>query len=194
MGGRRIAGWNWSRDDFLTGAATTGLCAPAKSTFITESRIRGRNMSTQRKSMRRSAGFLALALMAGPMSWPADTTVIKSRGGSCQVTVAAGWTPGELGGAAESPDKQLSLAISSPKMVDSFAELKQTAKSVYKQSKVTKDTGSEFQMEGESITGQPDVYRAIPIGASKFCIVEVTYKTGSPDGARAIALTLRGAK
>jgi hypothetical protein len=134
------------------------------------------------------------ATLAGALCQAADAPPIKSRDGSCAVTVPAGWSVGELGGTAESANKQVSLAISSPKMVDSFAELKQTAKSVYKNSKITKESAGEFEMEGQSITGQPNVYRAVPIRSGKFCIVEVIYKTGNPDDARAIIRTLRAAK
>ncbi len=133
----------------------------------------------------------SLLFMACAVSQSADTKAIKSRDGGCQVSVAMDWTVGVLGGTADSSDKRLSLAISSPKMVDSFAELKQTAKAVYKNNKIIKDSASEFEMEGSSTTGQPDVYRAIPVSSNKFCIVEVTYKTGNPDAARAIAQTLR---
>jgi opacity protein-like surface antigen len=143
--------------------------------------------------MKFCAAAVMIAMLAA-LCQAADSSAIKSRDGSCQVTVPAGWTVGELGGTAESANKQSSLAISSPKMVDSFAELKQTAKSVYKNSKVTKDSAGEFEMEGRSISGQPDVYRAVPIASAKFCIVDVTYKTGSPDEAKAIARTLQAAK
>jgi hypothetical protein len=117
----------------------------------------------------------ALVVSVSSLSWAGDKT-IQNRDGSCMVSVPANWTGTELPGIASSPDKQLSLAVSSPKMVDSFSELKQTAKSVYKNSKVTKDSATEFEMEGESIAGKPDVYRAIPGNGNKFCIAEVTYQ------------------
>ena len=137
---------------------------------------------------------MAFALAAGTLCWSADTLAIKTRDGNCQVTVPAGWTAGGLPGTADSADQQVSLAISSPKMLDSFAELKQTAKSIYADSKVTKDTGTEFIMEGQSMNHEPDVYRAIPTGAGKYCVVEVIYKTGGPEQPRAIAQTLKAAK
>jgi hypothetical protein len=137
---------------------------------------------------------VTLATLAVSLCQAAHAADIKSRDGSCQVTIPSGWVVGELGGTADSANKQSSLAISAPKMVDSFAELKQTAKSVYKSSKITKDSAGEFEMEGKSIAGQPDVYRAVPIGPGKFCIVEVIYKSGTPDEPRAIAQTLRAVK
>ena len=79
-------------------------------------------------------------------------------------------------------------------MVDSFAQLKQTARDVYKHSKVTKESASEFEMEGKAISGIPDVYRAIPIPGNKFCIAEVIYKSGTVDTARKITATLKKAK
>ena len=151
-------------------------------------------MRTNGRGMKRCAGIVALAMMAGPICWSADTKDVKSRDGGCQVSVPADWTVGELGGSAESADKKVSLAVSSPKMIDSFAELKKTSQSVYTSSKVTKSTASDFVMEGESITGKPDVYRAIPVGPSKFCIVEVIYESGGPEAARAVVQTLKVAK
>jgi hypothetical protein len=137
---------------------------------------------------------LGLALIASSSSFAADSKTIKSRDGVCQVSVPADWSGGELPGMASSPDKQVSLVVSSPKMVDSFSELKQTAQSVYKNSKVTKDSATEFEMEGQSTTGKPDVYRAIPAGGNKFCIVEVTYKSGTSEEARKTAESLKSAK
>jgi hypothetical protein len=151
-------------------------------------------MKKNESGTKRFASLVALALMAGPICWSADMLTVKSHDGSCQVAVPASWSVGASGGTAESSDKNSSLAVSSPKMIDSFAELKQTAKSLYANSKVTKDSATEFSMEGESMNRQPDVYRAVPIAGTKFCIVEVVYKTGSPDEARAIAQTLKGAK
>ena len=104
-------------------------------------------MKTHGNSMRQCAGLIVLALVTGPACWSADSIAVKSRDGVCQVSAPANWTPGLIGGTAESPDKKVSLAVSSPKMVDSFAELKQTAQSVYKNRKVTKDTAGEFIME-----------------------------------------------
>lgn len=135
----------------------------------------------------------AVALVFCSPSWAADKTV-QNRDGSCMVSVPANWAGTGLPGIASSPDKQISLAVSSPKMVASFSELKQTAQSVYKDSKVTKNSATEFEMEGPSITGKPDVYRAIPASGNKFCIVEVTYQGASADAARKIAETLKAGK
>ena len=137
---------------------------------------------------------LALIASSSLLVWAADSKTIKSRDGVCQVSVPADWSGGELPGMASSADKQVSLVVSSPKMVDSFSELKQTAQSVYKNSKVTKDSATEFEMEGQSTTAKPDVYRAIPAGGNKFCIVEVTYKSGTPEEARKTAASLKSAK
>jgi hypothetical protein len=119
--------------------------------------------------------------------------VVKSNDGSCQLTVPSAWTAGGFG-LANSPDKKVTATVSSPKMMDSFSQLKQTAPTVYPNSKVTKDSATEFEMEGQSQAGKPDVYRAIPIAASKFCIAEVIYQNGTADDARAIVRTLKAAK
>jgi hypothetical protein len=124
----------------------------------------------------------------------ADTKVLKSRDGGCQVTIPADWEVSSLGASADSPDKKVSVTLSSPKMIDSFSELKNGAKTAYKNSKVIKDSASDFGMEGQSITGVPDVYRAISISQSKFCIVESMYKTGDPAVARGVIATLRAAQ
>ena len=105
-------------------------------------------MKMRECGMRWCACMVALVLVAGPVCWAADATV-KSRDGGCQASVPASWTLGQIGGSAASPDGQVSLTISSPKMIDSFAELKQTAQSVYKDSKVTKNAASDFVMEGK---------------------------------------------
>ena len=44
-------------------------------------------------------------------------------------------------------------------------------------------------MEGQSITGKPDVYRAMAASGNKFRIVAVTYPSASPATARKIAET-----
>lgn len=119
---------------------------------------------------------------------------IVSRDGGCQVAVPAAWTVTALLASGTSPDKTTSVTVASPKMIDSFAELKQLAQTTYKQSKVTKDSATEFEMEGQSITGKPDVYRAVPASAGKFCTAEVIYAGGSADGARKVAESLKPAK
>ncbi|HUL71760.1 MAG TPA: hypothetical protein VLT86_01580 [Vicinamibacterales bacterium] len=117
--------------------------------------------------------------------------VVKSSDGACQATVPASWIAGSLPSTANSADKSLTIVVSSPKMIDSFDELKKTAQTVYKESKVTKDSATEFEMQGKSVTGTPDVYRAIPGAAGKYCIAEVTYQSGTADDVRKIALTLK---
>jgi hypothetical protein len=64
---------------------------------------------------------------------------------------------------------------------------------VYHDDKVTKNSGSEFSMEGKGINGKPNVYRAVPAG-DKVCIVEVQYDNGDAAGAKAIAASLKPAK
>lgn len=137
---------------------------------------------------------IGVALVASSFTMAADKQTIKSRDGSCQVSVPANWVPSEIGGSADAPDHKIVMAVSSPKMVDSYAEAKQNAQTVYKNSKVTVNSPAEFVMEGQSITGKPDVYRIVPISSSKFCIVEVIYQNGAVDQAREIASSLHSAK
>lgn len=137
--------------------------------------------------------LLFAALLAGTCIQAADKTV-ASRDATCHVSVPSDWVSDALPGMAHSPDKKLTVTVSSPKMIDSFAELKQNARNVYKESKVTKDSASEFEMEGKSIAGKPDVYRAIPAPGGKFCIAEAVYPGATVDDARKIVETLKPGK
>jgi hypothetical protein len=141
-----------------------------------------------------SMTVMALGLTVGWNCQADGAKVIKSRTGNCQVSVPADWSAGELRAMADSPDKKTSVVVSSPKSIDSFSELKQNAKLVYTKSKVTKDSSTEFEMEGESTAGVPDAYRAVPIAGNKFCIAEATYKTGDATQAKGIVATLQAAK
>jgi hypothetical protein len=138
--------------------------------------------------------LLTTALLAATAMSAADSRVIKSRDGGCQIMVPSDWTPGALGGTADAPDTKSSAAVSSPKAVDSFDQLKQTAQAIYRGSKVTKDSATEFEMEGKSITDKPNVYRAIPIAGGKFCASEVMYENGDAAQARKLAGTLSASK
>jgi hypothetical protein len=139
----------------------------------------------------RKTAFLSMLFAAACM---AQSGTMKSRDGGCQVSVPPDWKTDDGFGITQSPDKKYSAAVSSPKMIDSFSALKQNARTVYQESKVTKDSATEFEMEGKSIAGKPDVYRAIPIAGNKFCIVDVTYSGGSLEEARKIAASLKAAK
>jgi hypothetical protein len=138
--------------------------------------------------------FLTTALLAATAISAADTKPINSRDGACQITVPTDWTPGALGGTADAPDRKSSAAVSSPKAIDSFDQLKQTAQSIYRGSQVTKDSAKEFEMEGKSITGKPNIYRAIPIAGGKFCASEVMYENSDAAQARKVAETLSASK
>jgi hypothetical protein len=137
---------------------------------------------------------IAVLLLTTGVLAAQTTKPVVSRDGSCQVSVPASWTVTALVASAESPDHKASVTVSSPKMIDSFAELKQAAKTMYQSSKPTKDSATEFEMEGKSMAGKPDVYRGIPIAAGKFCITEVIYESGTVAEARAIAESLKAAK
>ncbi len=112
------------------------------------------------------------------------TKTVLDRTGKCQVTVPADWKGNAS--LAISPDRNVTIGISSPR-VDSFDMAKAAAKEVNKDSKVTKDSADEFEMEGNK-----HVYRAIPVGSKTFCSADVQYKAGTVDDARKLVRTLAG--
>ena len=91
-------------------------------------------------------------------------------------------------------DSMSDMKVTSRNFQRDFARMKLNAKSVYKRNKSTRDSAAEFEMEGLSIAGKPDVYRAIPAASGKYCIAEVIYENGAVDAARAIARTLKAAR
>jgi len=123
----------------------------------------------------------------------AQGKAVTSHDGSCQVTVPADWQVMGSFGIANALDKSMDVAVTSPRSSPTLASLKQTAQMLYTADKVVKDTASEFQMEGQGISGKPNVYRGIQI-PGKVCLVEVTYSNGATDDARKIAETLKSAK
>ena len=130
-------------------------------------------------------------LLIAAAATAADTKTATSPEGKCAVTVPSTWTTDGLGG-IESPDKKISATVRSPKHgLTSLADVKQMAPGVYKDDKVTKDTASDFEMEGKSLNGKPNFYRAIPAGA-QLCILEVTYDSpASASGAKAVIDSLK---
>jgi len=139
------------------------------------------------------AGAILCLLTITLSASAADTKLAKNLDGNCGISVPAAWSTDSLGG-AQSPDKKVTLTVSSPKHgLTSLAEVHQLAPTVYKDDKVTKDTASEFMMEGKSINGKPNVYRAVPAG-DKVCIVDVQYDNGDTAAAKAIAQSLKPAK
>jgi hypothetical protein len=133
-----------------------------------------------------------LAITAGSMLC-AQGKPVTSHDGSCQVTVPADWSVSGSFGIANSPDKQVDVAVSTPRSTPTLGGLKQTAQMIYTSDKVVKDTATEFQMEGQGMGGKPNVYRGIQL-AGKVCIAEVTYSSGTIDDARKIAESLKSAK
>lgn len=124
----------------------------------------------------------------------ADKKTVKNSAGNCSISVPADWTVEASFGMANSADKKMSAVVSSPKYGGvTFGNIHQMAPTMYPDDKITKDTSSEFQMEGKSGNGKPNVYRAVPAGA-KACIVEVQYDNGDAAGAMAIATSLAPAK
>ena len=123
----------------------------------------------------------------------ADTKTLKNRTGKRAVSVPSNWTLSPLG-LGNSPDKKVSVVVSSPAHgLTSLAQVKQLAPGIYKNDKVVKQSGSEFEMQGSNQAGKPNVYRAIPAG-DKLCIAEVVYESGSLADARQIIETLKAEK
>jgi len=123
----------------------------------------------------------------------ADTKTVKNPEGNCAISVPANWTAGSLGN-ADSPDKKMSIIVSSPKRgLTSISQVQQLAPGIYPDDKVTKSSATEFQMEGKSTSGKPNVYRAVPAGA-RVCIAEITYENGKAAEAKTTVETLKAAQ
>jgi hypothetical protein len=131
-------------------------------------------------------------LFAASLASADGTHAVTSMTGKCSLSVPAAFK-GEKS-VATSPDKKVSVSVTQPKIIDSFDQLKTTAKGIYKDAKVTKDGAAEFEMEGKSMNDKPNVYRAIAFGDKQFCIAEVVYESGTADDARKIARSLAGSK
>jgi hypothetical protein len=139
------------------------------------------------------AGTILCLLTITLSASAADTKLAKNLDGNCSISVPADWSTDSLGG-AQSSDKKVNLTVSSPKHgLTSLAQVHQLAPTVYHDDKVTKDTATEFMMEGTSINGKPNVYRAVPAG-DKVCIVDIQYENNDAAAARAIAQTLKPTK
>lgn len=142
-------------------------------------------------SMRIAIGcVLAVAAAA---SYAQSGKQVTSHDGSCQVTVPGDWEAMGSFGIANSPDKSLTVAVSSPKLSPQLSQVKENAPRMYPDDKIVKSTASEFQMEGQNGAHRPNVYRGIQI-PGKVCLVEVDYRSGTIDDARKIAATLKAAK
>lgn len=136
--------------------------------------------------------LICIALGSATLSAQAGKAVI-SHDGNCQVTVPSNWEAMGSFGIANSPDKSMDVAVTSPHSTPALASLKQTAQMLYSGDKVVKDAPTEFQMEGQGMSGKPNVYRGIQI-PGKVCLVEVNYSGDDIDAARKIAMTLKSTK
>jgi hypothetical protein len=136
------------------------------------------------------AGFLLASSVAVVA---ADTQALKDHNGECVVSVPGDWSATTYG-TAQSADKKMSLAVSSPKHgLTSMAEVRQIAPTIYKDDKVIKDSNSEFEMQGKSQNGKPNFYRAVP-GSGKVCIAELIYENDATSTAKTIIESLKPAK
>lgn len=132
--------------------------------------------------------FVFSFLLCVPL-FAADKTVVYK---DCQLTVPAEWSSEKaLPNQAASPDKKQVVTVTEPRFMDSFAQLKQAARSAYPKSKVITDTADNFEMEGTSNNGKPNLYRAISLSGGHYCIAEVTYETGSAEQGKKILQTLK---
>ena len=130
-----------------------------------------------------------LLLTLSAAAFGADLTLV-SHTGKCIATVPGDWTVGAVKSLGNSPDKKVSLVISNPTMEKNFEELKVNVQKIYTDDKVTKSTASEFEMEGKSGNGRPNVYRAIVSGGT-ICIGELQYQSGTATDARKLIQTLK---
>jgi hypothetical protein len=117
---------------------------------------------------------------------------VISHDGNCQVSVPSEWSSAGNFGLATSPDKSMSVIVSSPNLSPQLDMVKKNAPTLYPNDKVVKSTATEFQMEGQGMNGKANVYRGIQV-PNRVCLVEVTYSDSIED-ARKIAETLKSAK
>ncbi|HJT69116.1 MAG TPA: hypothetical protein VJ731_02895 [Terriglobales bacterium] len=134
-----------------------------------------------------------LVLSASLVVLAADSQALKDHNGECVASVPADWSVSSYG-TAQSADKKMSIAVSSPTHgLTSMAQVRQIAPTIYKDDKVIKDSSSEFEMEGKSQNGKPNFYRAVP-GSGKVCIAEVIYENDATGTAKGIIESLKPAK
>ena len=146
-----------------------------------------RSARRSRDSIYMKQALLLLAIAS--TAFAADKTLV-TRNGLCTAAVPGDWTVGVITSMGDSADKKVSFIISNPSRTDNLADLKKNAQMMYAEDKVTKDTASEFQMEGKGQNGKPNVYRAV-ISGKTICIGEVVFESGTIADARKIAETLR---
>src|SRR5580692_4788294 len=130
-----------------------------------------------------------LLLIIATSAFAADKLLV-TRNNLCTAVVPGEWSVGPISSMGESADKKVSFVISNPSRTDNLGDLKNNARMMYAEDKVTKDTATEFQMEGKGQNGKPNVYRAV-ISGKTICIGEVVFESGTIADARKIAETLR---
>ena len=135
--------------------------------------------------------LLGIAPTSVILSAQAAKAVI-SHDGNCQVMVPPDWASADNFGLATSPDKSMSVIVSSPNLSPTLDIVKKNAPTLYPDDKVVQSTATEFQMEGQDPNGKPNVYRGIQV-PNRVCLVEITFGD-SIDDARKIAATLKSAK
>jgi hypothetical protein len=142
----------------------------------------------------RSPLLLAYLFGASTLAFCGDTQPLNDRTGTCTLMVPANWSVTAAFGSAQSADKKVTVVVSSPTHgLTSLDDVNKNAPTLYPDDKVTKNSSSEFEMEGANQAGKPNVYRAIPAGG-KLCIVEVVYQSGAAADAKAIVESMKPAK
>lgn len=147
----------------------------------------------RKSSWRIAVGCVIAAIAAAAPIDAQSGKQVTSHDGSCQVTVPGDYEQMSNLGIANSPDKSITIAVSSPKLSPQLSQVKETAPRLYPDDKIVKNTATEFQMEGMNGAHRPNVYRGIQI-PGKVCLVEVDYRSGTIENARRIAETLKSAR
>jgi len=140
--------------------------------------------------------FWCVAIAASTMILAEDGKKINTKGGICQATVPASWKADagleNFNVSTSKDDDAMARLIFKPQDM-SFGSLKAIIRQSFLDAKVTKDSATAFEMEGQ-LNGDPLVYRLIPTPNRRFCEVLVTYKSGVADQARKIAWSLKSGK
>jgi hypothetical protein len=132
-------------------------------------------------------------IFAAPLLMAQAGKAVISHDGNCQVIVPSDWSASGNFGLATSPDKSVSVIVSSPNLSPTLDKVKKSAPTLYPDDKVVQSTATEFQMEGQDPNGKPNVYRGVQV-PKRVCLVELTYSNGALEQARKIAESLKSAK
>jgi hypothetical protein len=120
-----------------------------------------------------------------------DTIPVRDVAGNCILIVPSDWSASQA--SARSPDKGISVVlITMAPSLNTLSDARKLLLINHKNDKVTKDSHSEFEMQGTS-SGKPSFVRAVP-AAGRVCYAEIVYATGTAADAQKIIETLRTTK